>query len=142
MRSNHFPSVALLITATIWAAFALWLGSSPAALLEAFGIAQSSPQMLTEIRAFYGGVELGIAAAMVALWWQGEVVAGLLVGGLPLVGSAAGRGVGLVTDGYSGLHAAFAGFELLGAAFCFAGAYVAGRASGVDAGQAPSADTP
>ncbi|MEZ6079691.1 MAG: hypothetical protein R3C56_29685 [Pirellulaceae bacterium] len=60
--------MALLITAAIYAGFAIWLGSTPAALLTTFGIESSTPAMLTEIRAFYGGIEMGIAVAMLVLW--------------------------------------------------------------------------
>lgn len=83
--------------------------------------------MLTEVRAFYGGVEMAIAAAMVVLWRRGDLFAALLVGGLPLVGSACGRFSGLVLDGYSGMHLGFAGLEIVGAAFCVAGCWMVSR---------------
>ncbi|MEN1680981.1 MAG: DUF4345 family protein [Planctomycetota bacterium] len=121
MLNRRFANVALLITAAIWAGFAVWLGANPAALLSAFGVEARPPAILTEVRAFYGGVELGIALVMLLLWRRGELVAGLLVGGVPLLGSAAGRCFGLAVDGYSAMHAGFAVFELLGAAFCLAG---------------------
>lgn len=119
---NHrFPSIAIFVTAATWAGFAVWLGLFPKALLTAFGIAESTPQMLTEIRAFYGGVELAIAAAMIVLWKRDELFVALLIGGLPLVGSASGRMLGLAVDGFSQLHVGFAVLELVGAAFCFCG---------------------
>ena len=129
MLSNHnrFPSVVIFITAASWAAFAIWLGTQPEALLPAFGVNASTPQMLTEVRAFYGGVEMAIAVAMVVLWWRGQRFASLLVGGLPLAGSASGRCIGLVVDGFSSLHAGFAVLELIGAAFCLAGCLVVCR---------------
>jgi hypothetical protein len=74
---NHrFATVAIFFTALTYAGFALWLGLNPGALLSAFGIEQSTPQMLTEIRAFYGGVEFAIAAAMLILWWRGRCIRG------------------------------------------------------------------
>ncbi|KAA5535687.1 DUF4345 domain-containing protein [Roseiconus nitratireducens] len=115
------PTAIVLVTAITWAAFAVWLGTNPDALLPAFGVEASSPQMLTEVRAFYGGVEFAIATAMILLWWRGELFASLLVGGLPLFGSACGRIAGLAFDGYSTLHLGFATLELVGAAFCLAG---------------------
>jgi hypothetical protein len=120
MKSN-LPTVAIFITAASWAGFAVWLGLNPGALLPAFGIEASSPQMLTEVRAFYGGVEMAIAVAMILLWRRGDLFAALLVGGLPLLGSAAGRCIGLVVDGFSTLHVIFAGLEVVGALFCLAG---------------------
>ena len=59
---SRLPAIAMVVTAVTWAGFAIWLGSHPDSLLKAFGIESSTPQMRTEIRAFYGGVELGIAA--------------------------------------------------------------------------------
>ncbi len=116
----RFPSVAILITAAAWAGFAAWLGVQPHALLTAFGIQTSTPAMLTEIRAFYGGVELAIALAMIVLWRRGELFASLLVGGLPLIGSTCGRIIGLLIDEFSWTHLSFAGLEIVGAIFCFA----------------------
>ncbi len=130
MTKPDLPTVAIFITAASWAGFALWLGLNPGALLPAFGVEASTPQMLTEVRAFYGGVEMAIAIAMIALWRQGDLFAALLVGGLPLVGSACGRLTGLVVDGFSGVHLGFAGLELVGAAFCLAGCVIVSRGKG------------
>jgi len=125
--SNRLPTVAIFITAASWAGFALWLGVNPGALLPAFGVDESTPQMLTEVRAFYGGVEMAIAVAMIVLWRRGDLFAALVVGGLPLVGSASGRLVGLVADGFSMMHLGFAGLEIVGAAFCLVGCLVVSR---------------
>lgn len=130
MTKPDLPTVAIFITAASWAGFALWLGLNPGALLPAFGVEASTPQMLTEVRAFYGGVEMAIAIAMIALWRRGDLFAALLVGGLPLVGSACGRLTGLVVDGFSGVHLGFAGLELVGAAFCLAGCVIVLRGKG------------
>ena len=125
--NRSFPTIAIFITATSFAAFAIWLGVNPNALLEAFGIEDRTPQMATEIRAFYGGIEMAIAVAMIVLWRRGDLFAALLVGGLPLLGSAIGRFIGLVVDGYSMMHLGFAGLEIVGAAFCLAGARMESR---------------
>ncbi|MDA8745670.1 DUF4345 family protein [Rubripirellula amarantea] len=124
---NHLPTVTIFITAASWAGFAIWLGVNPNALLGAFGIEDRTPQMATEIRAFYGGLEMAIAVAMIVLWRRGDTFASLLIGGLPLLGSASGRLVGSVVDGFSMMHLGFAGLELLGAAFCFVGAQMVSR---------------
>lgn len=121
---TQFPTMALLITAAIYAGFAIWLGSTPAALLTTFGIESSTPAMLTEIRAFYGGIEMGIAVAMLVLWRRNELFAGLLVGGLPLAGSAIGRCCGLVVDDFSAMHVGLAVVEAFGAAVCLVACYV------------------
>jgi len=59
-QSSRFPTVAIWITAASWAGFAVWRGVNPGALLPAFGVDVSTPPMLTEVRAFYGGVEMAI----------------------------------------------------------------------------------
>ena len=122
---DRFANVVIFITAASWAGFAFWLGIQPAALLPAFGVNESTPAMLTEVRAFYGGVELAIAVGMLVLWWRGELFASLLVGGLPLFGSASARCLGLIIDGYSPMHVGFASLELIGALFCAAGCMAA-----------------
>ncbi len=123
-KLSRFRTAVIFVTAITWAAFAVWLGTSPAALLTTFGVEASSPTMLTEVRAFYGGVELAIAAAMIALWWRGELFASLLIGGLPLFGSACGRLCGLALDGYSQLHLGLATLELVGASLCLFGCFI------------------
>ncbi|XZE56496.1 DUF4345 family protein [Planctomycetaceae bacterium SH139] len=132
---NHFPTTVIFITAASWAGFAVWLGANPGALLPAFGVEVSTPQMLTEVRAFYGGVEMAIAVAMIVLWWRGDLFAALLVGGLPLLGSASGRLIGLLIDGFAPMHFGFAGLEIMGAGFCAAGCVVVSRDIGLTANQ-------
>lgn len=130
--NNRLPTVAIFITAASWAGFALWLGVNPGGLLPAFGVDASTPQMLTEVRAFYGGVEIAIALAMMVLWRRGDLFAALLIGGLPLVGAAGGRCVGLLVDGFSLMHAGFASLEMVGAAFCLAGCVIVSREQKVE----------
>lgn len=129
MKTYSFATVAIWITAVAWAGFAIWLSFFPEALLPAFGVEASTPQMLTEVRAFYGGVEMAIAVAMLLLWRRGDLFAALLIGGLPMVGSATGRIIGSLVDGFSILHAGFAGFEIVGAAFCLVGAAMVSKES-------------
>jgi len=131
--NNRFPIVVIFITAASWTGFAVWLGVNPGALLPAFGVQASTPQMLTEVRAFYGGVELAIAVAMILLWRRGDLFAALLVGGLPLAGSACGRLTGLLVDGFSPMHLAFAALELMGAAFCLVGCILVSKQTGIPA---------
>lgn len=117
---KRLAPTAILITAATYAGFAIWLSLSPSSLLTAFGIQTSTPAMLTEIRAFYGGIEMAIAIAMLILWRQDNQAAALLIGGLPLAGSAIGRLLGMSIDGFSTLHVSFAAIETLGAIICLA----------------------
>ena len=116
---QRLPTIVILITAATWAGFGIWLGTNPTALLTAFGVDAHTPQMRTEIRAFYGGVELAISVAMIVLWVRSQLFASLLIGGLPLGFSAVGRCVGMAADGFSTLHTGFAILEFSGALLCF-----------------------
>jgi hypothetical protein len=116
--STRFQSVVILVTALIYAGFAVWLGCDPAALASAFGVDHTTPELLTEFRAFYGGVEIGIAAACLILWLRREIFAAALIGGLPLLGSASGRLIGQFVDGFSSQHILLALPELVGGVLC------------------------
>lgn len=112
------PHFAIVLTVGTYSAFALWLGLDPQALLKAFKIENATAGMLTEIRAFYGGIELGIAAAMVWLWIRGDRVASLVIGGLPLAAAASVRVIGMLVDEVSSLHIMIAIAEGSGGALC------------------------
>lgn len=127
--NQAFPKTVVWSTAVVYAGFAVWLGGWPGALLVAFGIPESTPQMLTEIRAFYGGIELGIAIVMMLLWQQSQTPAALLVGGVPLACSSTGRCFGMMLDGFSTTHALFAIVEAIGFACCIAGYRIANHNS-------------
>ena len=117
---GKFPTIVLFLTAGAWAGFAIWLASKPDDLLTAFDMGIATAAMRTEIRAFYGGVEMGIAASMMVLWLRSQRFAAILVGGFPLLGSAMGRSIGMAIDGYSSLHLGLAGLEMTGALLCIA----------------------
>lgn len=116
--NQRFVTATVFLTAAVYAGFAVWLGTQPTALLTAFDIEQTTPQMQTEIRAFYGGIEMALAVAMIWLWKRGDLFAACLMGGLPLVGSVSGRLLGQLLDGYSPLHLGLAIPESIGATFC------------------------
>ena len=116
--TSRLATLVIWITAFTYLGFAVWLGTRPNALLELFEIQDRTTAMNTEIRAFYGGIEAGIAGAMFILWLRKQVWSALLIGGLPLLFSAMGRGLGMLVDGYSGTHAILAAAELTGAAIC------------------------
>ncbi|MEL6898753.1 MAG: DUF4345 family protein [Planctomycetota bacterium] len=123
-RNSLFAIVTVCITAGIWLGFAVFLGFMPETLLRTFGVDSQTPQMLTEIRAFYGGVEFGIAATMILLWRKGQIPAALCVGGIPLIGSATGRVLGLWVDGWFFPHLTMATVEYIGAAMCILGIWL------------------
>ena len=73
--------------------------AAPGSLAEQVGWS-STPAGLTEIRAFYGGVQLGLGCFLI--WCsrsRDRLLAGLLVAGLAVGGIGAARAVGLLLDG-------------------------------------------
>jgi len=88
------PTIAALLTLVVWFGIAIWLGIWPEALLSAFGVQEYHAPIETEIRAFYGGVQFGIATVIFVLWRRGNRFAALLVGGLKLFFFGSGSNVG------------------------------------------------
>ncbi|MDP1563518.1 MAG: DUF4345 family protein [Pirellulaceae bacterium] len=115
---KSLPTMVIWLTAAVWAGIGMWFGISPQSLLSIMGVEESTPQLKTEMRAFYGGVELAIAVVMLILWRRQESFAALLVGGVPLGFSAAGRCLGMAVDGFSSLHLGLAAVEASGALLC------------------------
>ncbi|MBL8891792.1 MAG: DUF4345 family protein [Planctomycetaceae bacterium] len=115
------PTLATWVTILVWTAMAVWLGFWPDELLSAFGVHEYPPPIRTEIRAFYGGVQLAIATLMLIYWIRRDLFTSLLIGGLPLGLSALGRIVGMAWDGFSLLHLILAILEFSGILFCFLG---------------------
>jgi hypothetical protein len=70
-----FPNVVLALCALGFFAFGLWLLLDPAGALGKIGIKASSATGLVELRAFYGGMEIGlglfVAACALRPEWQG-----------------------------------------------------------------------
>ena len=83
-------------------AFVLLAGIScliaPASFAQQAGLA-AAPSVLTEIRAFYGGLQIGIGCF---LFWcirqRTLTFAGLLLVGLAVGGAGIGRGFGMLVD--------------------------------------------
>lgn len=116
---KSLPGIATWITILVWTGMAVWLGFWPEALLSAFGVQEYTPAMKTEIRAFYGGVQLAVATLMLVFWMRRDLFTALLIGGLPLGFSATGRVIGMAADGFSQLHLFLATIEFSGVLVCF-----------------------
>ena len=93
-----FPRIALWISAATWAAFGLWLLIDPAALANA-EVAVDTPTARTEVRAFYGGLELGVAAALAWLALRGSTADGLRVALVTLACVFVCRTLGVLIEG-------------------------------------------
>jgi hypothetical protein len=93
-----FSKIILELGALIYAIFGVWLLIRPAALVRV-GIVSEQSDARVELRAMYGGLELGIAAflLMCALHtpWIGG---GLVLLTISLAGIAAGRVVGILLE--------------------------------------------
>lgn len=106
-------SIALGIGAISFAVFGIWLMVRPRAL-AAVDIAADTGNARAEIRAMYGGLELGIAAFLALSLWRPELSeAALWFQLLALGGLVLGRliGIGVERGGVKGLLWFFAAIE-------------------------------
>jgi hypothetical protein len=91
--------VLIVIAALIFTGFGVWFLIKPTAL-QGIGIEATSASARTDIRATYGGFELGVAAFL--FWcayredWQHI---GLIAATLFVAGFGVGRGVGILVEG-------------------------------------------
>ncbi len=89
-----FARLLVILSALGFLAFGLWYVVDPVAPMLAIGVPVEGPVAATEFRAFYGGLELGLAAFLLGCAWKRHT----LVPGLWLV-LLANAGIGLVRVG-------------------------------------------
>ncbi|MCB1627370.1 MAG: DUF4345 domain-containing protein [Xanthomonadales bacterium] len=83
--------------------FGVWMLIAPQAILAAIGIALQSEAALTEIRAFYGGLEIGLGLALLfCLRSPGWLRPGLALSALCYGCVALCRAGGMLVDGSGG----------------------------------------
>jgi hypothetical protein len=96
------PRVSLLLTALAFGGFGTVLFAEPR-LLEHTGVVATGPTGEVELRAFYGGLELGLAAFFLIASsrrdWHGPALVAQV---LALGGSATGRLAGMTLAGVGG----------------------------------------
>jgi hypothetical protein len=113
--------------------FGLWFLVDPIAPLAAIGITATGAPAATEFRAFYGGLEVGLAALLlVAAFrpaWHGP---GLWLVFAANAGIAAGRLIGVAVDGVWVPFFTYALVWELGFAVLAAAGLAAGRPMAVD----------
>ena len=91
--------LSLGLTALAFAVFGALFLVSPTTLVR-IGVLLTLPNAVTEIRAFYGGMELGLAAFFVlALQRPAWIVPALVLQALALGATAVARLVGIVLEG-------------------------------------------
>lgn len=105
------------LTALIYLGLGLGLLAMPAELIAGVGIDAATPEARAEIRAMYGGLELGIGAwLLISLRHAERLGPALLFVALSLGGLGAGRLSGLLIEGTGwAAHAPFLASELIGA---------------------------
>src|SRR3954465_15395605 len=95
----NLPRVSLRLAALAFAGFGVALLVRPA-LLGALGIELGRPAAVTEIRAFYGGLELGLAGFFAAASTRDEWLRpALFAQAASLGGIVLARMIGLALDG-------------------------------------------
>lgn len=89
----------LLVFGLMFLGFGLAFAAAPWSMAKLLGLQATSPQAITELRAFYGGLEIGLGAFMIASaatrrWMRAGLQCLLVV----CAGIAAGRVFGLAID--------------------------------------------
>ncbi len=93
----------LVCYAIAWGLFGVVCFAAPAAMLRGFGIELSTPDALTEVRATYGGAQLGVTAFLAySSRHQSFFEPALLLFALMMGGFAASRIAGVLIDGATG----------------------------------------
>jgi hypothetical protein len=94
-----YDQILIVIAALIFSGFGVWFLIKPGAL-AGIGIEVTGPSARTDIRATYGGFELGVAAF---LFWcaarEDWHHVGLIAATLFVAGFGVGRGVGILLEG-------------------------------------------
>ena len=117
-----FPRIVLGLSALVYVGIGLAFIFAPESLLPRVNIAASSGTALADIRAVYGGLDLGVGVLLAYCLMRNEIRTGLLACVFTLGGLALGRVYGILLDTEQdsityGLLAA----ELIGAATAVVG---------------------
>lgn len=112
-----FAIIVLIVFGLSFGVFGAWALVAPQSLAQLLHFGLQTPGSVTEMRAFYGGLELGLCALMLVAVVNRTLVPGAL---LALVAAAGGiavaRVIGLVLDGSAnGLLLGALAFESAGA---------------------------
>lgn len=108
-----YSRIVLALGALMFLSLGFWLMFKPQAL-ESFGIEARTPQGRTELRAWYGGLEIALSAFLIFGIFRPEIAPlACLVLALMSAGPLVGRVWGMLQDGSSnGQMLAIAGIEL------------------------------
>ena len=115
--------IVLALAALMFGGFGVWLLLDPTSLGDLTGVVVSVPAARTEIRAFYGGLEIGFAAFFILGFCRPNMAAtACLCLGVVMAGLVLGRIFGFAMDGsfsntllvFLIIEAVFAGLGFLG----------------------------
>ena len=114
-----FVNAVLIIFGLGFGVFGVWALLAPQSLAQLLHFGLQTPGAVTEMRAFYGGLELGLAGLLLAAVVVRSLVPGALLALTVAAGGIAiGRLIGLALDGSgSGLMFGALAFELAGGVF-------------------------
>jgi hypothetical protein len=98
--THRFPRLILAVNALLFLALGVWFTLSPDGLTSV-GLDPTTADARAELRATYGGFELGVGAflAWCTLGDARRLSAGLLAAACAIGGFGVGRAVGIVVDG-------------------------------------------
>jgi len=131
MKSYLSGRVVLGLGALLYLSLGVWFLISPEAL-SLVGLSADNPAARTELRATYGGLELGLFVflAWCAVGGRERVRIGLVGLGLSTLGFAVGRVTGLILDQPSEpIFATLVGVEVVSTIAAFGVAWQLGRAT-------------
>jgi len=95
-----FARIVLCLSGLLFVGFGGWMLLRPEALGAFVKLDAGDPATLAEVRAFYGGLEIGLGLFLLgAAAIRRAVVPGLVLVLLACGGTAIGRGAGLALDG-------------------------------------------
>ena len=117
MRRTVFPHLLTVLNVLVFLGFGVAFLVDPQMFFDEVDLVLTPPAALLEIRAMYGGMQIGVAA-FVASSLFGVVPRrdAILLSGLALAGLAGVRGIGMVTMGVYGVHVQLFSPEAVGAA--------------------------
>lgn len=125
--AEMFPRVVLWIDALTYLGLGAWLAVDPATSLRGVNVGITAPPGQTELRAMYGGLELGLGAFLaLAATRPAWREAGLWMAALSVGGLGTARGLSALLDASSPMLWGFVALEL-GATALNAAAIVAQR---------------
>jgi len=116
-RSRRGSTVLVAVAAAVYGAIGVWTLIDPVGALAGVGVQAQGAIGVVEIRAMYGGLELGMAGFLVWCLARGRVEAGLVAATLTIGGLGLTRAIGWAAAGMPpSLHPMLVVVEVSGAA--------------------------